>query len=278
VEIGQFNKLEILRQSSFGYYLNGGTGNSNDDILLPNNNALGKELHIGDEVNAFIYRDSQDRLVATLREPLAKVGELAYLKVVTKSSIGSFVDFGLERDLFVPLREQKYDIFEGRSYLFYVYLDKTGRLAATTEIEDKLEIFENPSIGEEVTATVYGIQSNNTLKVAIDNKFIGIVLKNEYYTYVHMGEIMHLRIKKVYEDGKLGLTPRAKKLEERDVLQEKILQYLRENQGVMIYNDKSSSEDIRRQFNTSKNYFKIALGGLMKKNLIIQDKDGTKLK
>lgn len=278
IKIGDFNTLKVVRKADFGYYLHGGTDNTSDDILLPNNNTLGEKIEIDDMVTTFIYRDSEDRLVATLKKPLAKVGDLAYLEVVAVTQIGAFVNFGLERDLFVPQREQLYRLHEGRKYLFYVYLDMTGRLAATTNVDEKLSYMENPVIGDEVKAVVYGLQTNNTLEVAVDNKYKGIVLKNEYFTFVHIGEELQLRIKRTYEDGRVGLTPRGKKLDEKEVLQEKILDYLKSNGGFMVYNDKSNAEDIRKVFNTSKNYFKMALGGLMKAGLITQDKEGTRLK
>lgn len=277
INIGKFNKLKIVRKADFGYYLDAETKNTNDDVLLPNGNTLDRELEIGDEVEAFIYRDSKDRLVATLKTPMAEVGDIAYLEVVQISEIGAFVDFGLERDVFVPYREQKHKLHKGAKYLFLLYLDKTGRMAATPRVEQYIEPGEGFNIGDEVTAIVYDIHKNGNLVVAIDGKYRGIVLKNEYFSYIPIGEQLKFRVKKVFEDGTVSLTPRGKKLEERNDLQETILEYIKAHDGFMEFNDKSNPDDIRKCFNTSKNYFKMALGGLMKKNLIKQSENGTEL-
>ncbi len=281
--IGKFNKLKIVREASFGYYLDAETGRTKDDILLPKGNITEDTISIGDEVNAFIYKDSRDRIISTLKKPKAEVGELAYLKVVGNTSFGSFVDIGLERDVLVPLAEQKYKLIPEKSYLFYLYVDRTDRIAATTDIDRYLLILENEddekySLGSEVKGTIYGFQTNNSAMVAVDNLYRGVILNNEYFTDIHPGDELNLRIKKIYEDGKLGLSPRKTPKNERLSLEESILNYLKNHNGFMPYNDKSSPEDIRNTFHESKNYFKNALGGLMKRHLILQDENGTKLK
>lgn len=278
INIGQFNKMKVAREADFGYYLDRETGNSSDDILIPKNNLEGKELIVGEEVNAFIYRDSRDRLIATLKEPLAVVGDIALLEVKSNTKIGAFVDFGLERDILVPMKEQKYRMIDGKKYLVYIYVDKTGRLAATTDIDKYLDELEEPKKGTEVSGIVYGYQTNDSLRVALDNKFRAVVLKNEYFTNIKPGETVKGKIIRVYEDGIVGLSLRNHKLKERNDLGETILEYLKENDGVMSLNDKSTPDEIRNIFKTSKNYFKMALGGLMKKGLIEQDEFGTRLK
>jgi predicted RNA-binding protein (virulence factor B family) len=278
MNIGDFNKLTVTKKVDFGYFLNTSAESSSDDILLPTRSALDCEINIGDEVDAFIYRDSSDRLIATLKKPLAKVGDIAYLKVVSNTKIGSFVDFGLEKDLLVPLKEKLYDLKEGKQYLFYIYLDKTGRLAATTYIDRYLDTESEYKVGDEVKGIVYGFQTNNSAMIAVDNLYKGVILFNQYFTELQHGDVLELNVNKLYEDGKLGLTPRKTAMVERLSLQDIILEYLNNHDGFMPFNDKSSPEDIYKVFNTSKNYFKNALGGLMKRDLITQDKDGTKLK
>lgn len=286
INIGEFNILKVARKTEFGYYLDAGTERMGDDVLLPNKSALNRELSIGEEVKAFIYRDSQDRIIATLKEPLAQVGDLACLKVVSKSNVGVFVNFGLEKDVLVPFKEQKYDLEAGNSYLFYIYLDKTGRIAATADIDRYLNIIDLEDetekskyrIGDEVLGTVYGFQTNRSAMIAVDNTYKGVILNNEYFSELKEGNELKLRIKKIYEDGRLGLTPRKRAVDERLELQDQILDYLKNNNGFMPFNDKSSPEDIKRVFHQSKNYFKNALGGLMKRGLIVQDENGTKLK
>ncbi|CAB1239580.1 S1 RNA-binding domain-containing protein [Clostridium sp. MT-14] len=281
VSLGKFNLLKIARKTKFGYYLDAKTGSIRDDILLPNKNTLGKELSIGDELNAFIYKDSKDKIIATLKSPLAQVGEIALLKTVSQVSFGYFIGIGLERDVLVPISEQKYKLILGKCYPFYLYLDKTNRIAATTDIDRYLleveEENEKYNIGAEVKGIVYGFQTNNSAMVVIDKKYKGVILRNEYFTKLNIGDELNLRIKRIYEDGKLGLTPRKTPKYERLSLEDTILDYLKSHGGFMPYNDKSSPEDIKTTFHESKNYFKNALGGLMKRNLIFQDENGTKL-
>lgn len=278
IKTGDYNTLKIVRKAEFGYYLDGGTGNTNDDILLPNSSLNGFDLKPGDEVNAFIYRDSKDRLIATLKEPKAKVGELAYLKVVSTTKIGSFIDFGLERDILVPMKEKLYALQNDKYYLFYIYLDKTDRIAATTNIDKYLETTKEYKMGDKVTATVYDFQNNKNVLAAVDNKYKGIILKNEYFTDIKHGDVLELRVIKFYENGRLGLTPRKPARTEVTDLQEAILEYLKGHNGFMPFNDKSSPEDIYKTFKISKKHFKNSLGGLMKKELIFQDETGTYLK
>ncbi|MCE5220632.1 MAG: DNA-binding protein [Clostridium sp.] len=274
--VGEYNKLKVSKKVDFGYYLEDNFG---DEVLLPNSAAKGNEIKEGDKLEVFIYRDSKDRLISTLKKPLITVGEIAYLEVVSQNNIGAFVNIGLERDLFVPLREQGFKLKEGKKYLFYMYVDKTDRLAGTTRIDSYLAIAEEGKYksSDEVNAIVYDTCENGTLNVMVDEKYRGLILANEHFDYIYPGQEIKARVKIIYEDGTLGITTRKKRLDEREVLTEKILKYLNENGGFMPFNDKSSSEDIKKEFNTSKNYFKMTLGGLMKQKLIAQDKEGTRL-
>jgi predicted RNA-binding protein (virulence factor B family) len=278
IKIGEYNKLKIARKADFGYFLDAGSRRSSDDILLPFKSATSSELNIGEELEVFIYRDSKDRPIATIKRPLAKVGDLAYLKVVSTTKIGSFVDFGLERDILVPFKEKLYPLEEGKSYLFYIYIDKTGRIAATTDIERYLDIAEDYKLQDQVTGTVYGFQTNNSVLIAVDNLYKGVILNTEYDRKIDHGEILDLTVIKIYEDGKLGLTPRKAPKERRLEMQDILLNYLNSHDGFMPFNDKSSPDEIQKVFHTSKNNFKKALGGLMKRGLVVQDEKGTRLK
>lgn len=275
LKIGEYNLLKVDRERDFGFYLV--DSEDREDVLLPKSLAEGKDIKVGDQVNVFIYRDSKDRPIATFKTPLATAYDVAYLKVVHQGEFGAFIDFGLDRDIFVPLKEQRYKLHTGKKYLFYIYVDKTNRLAATTEVEPYIEIGEGYKVGDEVTAMVFSKTPSGTLNVAIDGKYKGLVLANEYYDEVHPGHEMKLRVKIIYEDGVIGLTPRKTRLSERDELQEKIIQYMRKNGGFMELNDKSSPDDIKATFGTSKNYFKMALGGLMKQGKLTQDSEGSRL-
>lgn len=278
LKIGDYNTLKVDREKDFGFYLV--DKESGEDVLLPKSLAEGMNVEVGQEREVFIYRDSKDRPIATFKKPLAKVYDVAYLKVVHQGEFGAFIDFGLDRDIFVPLKEQRYKLRTGDKYLFYIYLDKTNRLAATTDVENYIEIADESigfKVGDEVTAMVYSRTPSGTLNVAIDGKYKGLVLPNEYFDEVFPGTEMHLRVKRIYEDGVIGLTPRKTRLDERDILKEKIVKYMRKNGGYMTFNDKSSPEDIKATFGTSKNYFKMALGGLMKEGKLAQDSDGSRL-
>lgn len=274
--IGEYNDFKVSKKVDFGYYLQNDMG---EEVLLPKGSLDNNKIEVGDKVEAFVYRDSKDRIISTLKKPKLTVGKVGYLEVVGQSSIGAFADFGLERDAFVPIKEQIFKLKTGEKYLFYMYLDKTDRIALTTKVDAYLDVVQKEEFNssDEVDAVVYESGYNGTLKVAINRKYRGIILGNEHFEYLYPGQEIKVRIKRIYEDGVIGVTTRKTRLDERDVLSKKILQHLRANGGFMSFNDKSSPEDIKREFNTSKNYFKIALGGLMKQKIITQDKEGTRL-
>ena len=273
--IGEHNELVVDREVDFGFYLEDSEGNS---VLLPKSSYNGHEINVNDKVNAFVYRDSEDRPVATLKEPLIEVNKIAYLKIVGQSKIGAFADMGLERDIFIPIKEQKFKLIVGKKYLLYAYLDKTNRLAATTFVDSYIGIGEGYKVDQDVNVIVYGKGGEKTIRVAIDGKYQAIILGNEHFRDLFPGDQLDVRVRKIYEDGVIGVTARKKRLDARDILKQDILTYLQQNGGSMVYNDKSSPEDIKEVFKTSKNYFKMALGGLMKEGKITQDSEGTKLK
>lgn len=278
INIGEFNTLKVKRKAEFGYFLDGLTQNSKDDILLHNRFLGKKSLELGEEVTAFIYKDSEGRPTATLDAPLAKVGDVALLKVVENTEIGTFIDMGLPKDILVPFKEKTFDLIPGQKYLFYIYLDKSGRIAATTNIDLRLSTDHEYNVGDNVTGIVYGFQTNNSAMICVDSKYAGVILHNEYFTELNIGDELNLNVIKLYEDGKLGLTPRQARKEELDTLELKILSYLEGADGHMRFNDKSTPEEISTVFNSSKKNFKRALGVLMKKGIIIQDENGTHIK
>lgn len=274
IKIGEYNTLEVLKERDFGFFV----GDKREEILLPKALLDGNEIEVGDEVTVFIYLDSKNRPVATMKKPLIEVGKVAYLEVVHKNDFGAFCDMGLERDLFVPIKEQRFKMLVGKKYLFYAYLDKTGRLAATTDVDGYLDQGEGFEVDQMVKAISYGKGTSTTIKVAIDGKYRGIILGNEHFETIYPGEEVEARVKRIYEDGTIGLSTRKKRLDAREEIKNDIMNYLKSNGGVMPYNDKSTPEEIKETFNVSKNYFKMALGGLMKEGLIEQNEQGTKLK
>lgn len=280
IKFGDYNTMKVIREAAFGLYLDKETGNTSDDILLPNGNIVGETPKIGDEVEVFIYRDSKDRLIATMKKPKVTVDNFAVLTVSSVTDFGAFLDFGLERDILVPKGEMKYTMVPGNEYLVFVYEDKTGRLAASTEVGRYLDIAEvdHYEVGETVTGIVYDKQTNGTLEVALEEKYMAIVLKNEYFTDINPGDRVTGTVKRILDDGRISFTPRKKMIEAKEELSDKILAYLKEHDGFMPYNDKSTPEELKKQFNSSKNYFKVSLGNLMKKGLVRQDEKGTYLK
>lgn len=278
IKIGDFNKLKVKRKADFGYFLDGKTNQTKDDILL-HNRLLGKNsIEVGEEVEAFIFKDSEDRLSATLIPPKAKVGEISMLKVVAHTKIGSFIDIGLPKDILVPFKARTYDLEKGERYPFYIYVDKSERLAATTDIDSYLTTDHEYNVGDTVNGVVYGFQTNNSAVVVVDNKYAGVILHNEYFTELKPGQELTLKVIKIYEDGKLGLSPRQGRKEELDTLESSIISYLEGNDGFMRFNDKSTPEEIATVFSSSKKNFKRALGVLMKKGIITQDSKGTYIK
>lgn len=280
IKFGDYNTMKVIREATFGLYLDKETGNTSDDILLPNGNIVGETPKIGDEVLVFIYRDSKDRLIATMKKPKVTVDNFAVLTVSSVTTFGAFLDFGLERDILVPQGEMKYTMVPGNEYLVFVYEDKTGRLAASTEVGRYLDTAKEDqyAIGETVTGIVYDKQTNGTLEVALEEKYMAIVLKNEYFTDINPGDRVTGTVKRILDDGRISFTPRKKMIEAKEELSDKILDYLKEHDGFMPYNDKSTPEELKKQFNSSKNYFKVSLGNLMKKGLVRQDEKGTYLK
>lgn len=278
IKIGDFNKLKIARKADFGFFLDAQTGNTSDDIFMHRKFTNYEALIPGDEVNVFVYRDSKDKLAATLNPPLAKVGEIGYFEVVDATKIGYFINIGLEKDILVPFSSKHYDLKKGDKYLFYIYLDKTERIAATTRIEGYLSTDSEYKVGDNVTGVVYGFQTNESAMVCVDNKFEGVILHNEYFTKLNIGDKLNLNVIKVYEDGKLGLTPRQGREQELNELESKIINHLNNaSRGFMPLNDKSDPADIASVFGCSKKNFKRTLGVLMKKGLISQDEEGTRL-
>ena len=279
IKLGQYNKLKVKRKAEFGYFLDAETGRTSDDVLLHNRLLNKNKIEVGDEVEVFIYKDSEGRLAATMEYPKAAVGDIAYLKVVAHTKIGSFIDVGLPKDILVPFKAQKYEMTKGNRYLFYIYEDKTGRLAATTDIFPYLSVEHSYKVGDIVSGIVYGFQTNDSATVCVDNKYDGVILNNEYFTELNIGDkLENLKVIKIYEDGRLGLTPRGERKIELDVLEIAIMNYIEGNDGYMRFNDKSTPEEIATVFNSSKKNFKRALGVLMKKGLIIQNEEGTFLK
>lgn len=262
-KVGEYQTLEVMREFDFGYFLNFQAGDDQGDILLPKNEAP-EELEIGEKLKVFVYVDAKDRLVATTKEPYCTVGEMAYLTVADKVKFGAFFDIGLQRDVFIPLNEIKYELEIGSKYLVYLYLDKSGRICASTKIYDHLTVDHGYEANDRVDATVYLNNPEIGVFVAVDNKYKGLIPKNECFEELKPGQIVNLRVIRVREDGKLDLATRKLVADQISVDAEVIYSKLLENDNKLNFNDKSDPELIKKEFSLSKKAFKRAIGRLLR--------------
>jgi hypothetical protein len=274
VEIGKVNKLKVLRVVTIGVYLDGDTIG---DVLMPKR-YVPYGTKEGDEVEVFIYLDSEDRLIATTETPLAMVGDFAYLEVVSVSNYGAFLDWGLMKDLLVPFREQKEKMEKDRSYVVYVYFDdETGRIAASAKIDRFLDnVSPQYQPGDEVDLMI-ATRTELGYKAIVNGLHSGILYYNQVFKPLTMGLKLKGYIAKVREDEKIDLMLERPGYEKMDDLSEQVLAVLRAHGGAMQVSDKSSPRDIETWFKMSKKNFKKALGALYKKRLIIIEDEGVKL-
>ncbi|AYF54421.1 RNA-binding protein [Clostridium sp. K25] len=277
VEIGKIQKLKVANIAKIGVYLDAGTEEQGDNILLPNNQ-LPDDVKEGDELEVFVYRDSEDRLIATRKTPLVQAGEIAVLKVKETTSIGAFLDIGLERDVLLPFKEQKYRVISGKKYLVAIYIDKSDRLTATTYISKFLSSESPYKRDEWVKGIVYSINNEIGALVAVDNKYKGLIPKSELYKEINVGDEVECRVARVRDDGKLDLGTREVAYKQMDSDVEMLLNKLEKYDGFIPLNDKSKPEEIKDRLKISKAAFKRAVGRLLKEDKIIQTEKGIKLK
>jgi hypothetical protein len=271
-EIGRLNRLRVVREAPYGLYLDGG---SDGEILLPRKQAP-EGLAMGDEIEVFLYHDD-DVLTATTTPPRALLGQFAALKVVAVTRIGAFLDWGLPKDLLVPISEQKERMQEGRSYIVYINLDDEGRLVASAKIDKFLDKWPvNYQEGREVELLICD-RTDLGLKAIINNRHWGVLYQNELFKSVRFGERVKGYIKTIREDGKIDLTLHQPGHEKLGDVADKILEKLAKSGGFLPVHDKSSPETIYKIFGESKKSFKSAIGILYKKRLITIEADGIRL-
>lgn len=271
--IGQRNTLKVLKHVSFGLYLDDGEGG---EILLPERE-VPRDCDVGDDLDVFVYYDSEDRLVATTSTPRAQVGEFAMLQVVAVEKVGAFLDWGLPKDLFLPYAEQSRNLRVGQKVLVYLYLDKSARISASMRLErntDKTPGTYEP--GQAVDLLIIG-KTDLGFKAIIEGRHLGVIFANEVFQELQYGQQLRGFIKKVREDGKIDLSLQASGMAGTPELEEKILAALHEEGGYLEITDKAAAEFIHERFGVSKKKFKIALGGLYKKRLVSVDDDGIRL-
>lgn len=275
IKLGEVQELKVVETTKFGVFLASTEEVSSDDVLLPKNQVT-PDIKIGDIIEVFIYKDSEDRLIATTRKPKIKLGELAKLKVIEINEIGAFLDWGLDKDLLLPFKEQSEEIIEGEYYLVSIYIDNSERLCATTKIYDTLQIDSPYKENEWVSGTIYNINENLGVFVAIDNKYHGLILNKELNRELFIGDTVDVRIKKIREDGKLELSLRDKAYAQIEIDSNLIMKKLDLNGGYIKINDKSQPELIKEQLGLSKSSFKRAVGRLLKEGAIEITEDGIK--
>ena len=268
-ELGRYNTLRILRRTDVGIFLD---GEDYGDVLLPRKYVV-DTMRVGDSIDVFLYNDSEDRIVATTLKPRAQVGECAYLKVVSTSRFGAFLDWGLPKDLLVPHSEQQTPMQKGYSYTVYLFVDESSeRIAASTRLENWLSLEGGDfKPRQPVELLIYG-KSDLGFKAVINNTHLGQLYANEVFRPLHYGERVSGYIKQLRADGRIDLMLQLPSHLERDQLGEAIIEHLRQNEGVTQLTDKSPPDAIYRAFGVSKANYKKALGKLYKQRLIDIDK------
>ena len=273
-EIGKLNRLVVVKELDQGVYLD---GDDLGEILLPGR-YVPRDCKPGSSIEVFIYRDSEDRIVATTQMPFVMVGQFAALKVVDINSSGAFLEWGLDKDLLVPFREQKKKMEEGKSYVVFVYLDdKTNRIAASSKLDKFLDgqpaCFQQD---QEVDLLVCE-QTEIGYKAIINNTHWGMLYKNEVFGQLEPCRHIKGFIKKVRDDGKIDLSLQRPGYEKVDGVTGRIIHTLKEKRGFIPITDKSSPEIIYEMFGVSKKTYKKAIGALYKKRIITLEEDGIRL-
>jgi len=273
-EVGKVNKLKIKEVVRHGLLLE---DNEGAELLLPSRYVT-EVMKPGDSIDVFVYRDSEDRLVAVTDLPLAFAGELAFLEVKQTGPVGAFLDWGLPKDLLVPFSEQKERMITGRRYLVYVYVDPvTNRMLATSRLNKFIEN-DNPEIQEgSEKELIIEKQSELGYHVIIENRYRGILYKNEVFTELHPGDRINGYIKTIRPDGKIDCTLHAPGLNRAEMLADKIVNELRKSNGYLPLGDHTEPEEISRLFSESKKTFKKAIGLLFRKKLILIEESGIRL-
>ncbi|WP_087017745.1 CvfB family protein [Thaumasiovibrio subtropicus] len=275
IKIGRYNRLRVNKLVDFGLFLDGGEDFGN--ILLPRKYAP-IDAEIGDDLDVFLYFDSEDEIIATTQEPLAQVGEFALLKVVGVNAIGAFLDWGLDKDLLVPFSEQRCRLQEGKSTLVRVYTDRaSGRIVGTTKFNKFLD--QSPAKykrGEQVEIQIAEI-TDLGYKAIIDHQHWGLIFKTESFGKLFIGKRLKAFVKNVRPDGKIDLSLQKLGRGKVDDLADKVLTSLERKGGYIPLSDKSSPEAIFQEFRTSKATFKKTIGGLYKQGLIVIEREGIRL-
>ncbi len=276
IQLGRTQELIVVKTTDFGVYLNTATGEDKNRILLPKAQ-VPKGTQIGDALNVFVYKDSEDRPIATTLEPELELGQVARLIVKQVTRIGAFLEWGLSKDLLLPFREQLYPVKEGDAVLVALYLDKSERLCATMHVYHHLKNDSDYQKDDEVFGRVYEISDNFGVFVAVDDRYSALIPKKEVFENYRINQPVYARVAQVMEDGRLTLSVKKKIPEQLSEDAALILDMLEEAGGFLPYHDKSAPEAIKAKFHMSKAAYKRAIGNLMKKRQITISEDGIRL-
>ncbi|WP_400192139.1 S1 RNA-binding domain-containing protein [Hymenobacter sp. B81] len=270
--LGDYNELEVARFVEFGVYLTSDDG----DILMPDR-YVPAGIQVGDAVRVFVYRDSEDRLVATTETPLARVGEFAALTVRDVTGIGAFLDWGLPKDLLLPLRNQPKRVKAGDKVLVYIYVDEVSdRIVATAKWEKFTDREPTLQPGEQVELVVGG-QSEMGYAALVNKRYLGMLYRNEVFRLLSVGDELPGFVRQLRPDGKLDVSLQRQGFDEALAAAETLLQALRKAGGTLPLSDKSEPEDIYRRLGMSKKVFKKALGTLYRRGAVQLADDHTRL-
>ncbi len=268
IELGKKQFLTVIKKVEFGVYL-APTQNEQEQerVLLPKKQ-VPEEVDLMDTLEVFVYRDSKDRLIATTNEPKIQLGQVAMLKVAQVGSIGAFLDWGLEKDLLLPFKEQTLKVKEGQDCLVALYMDKSKRLCATMNVYEYLSKKSPYEKDAQVQGLVYLISDEFGAFVAVDNQYSALIPRKELYGNVQVGEVHTCRVVDVKSDGKLDLSIREKAHLQIQANAKEIMRVIELYEGELPFNDKASPELIKKEFQMSKNEFKRAVGNLLKSGQI----------
>lgn len=266
LQLGKRQELTVVKRMKFGVYLAEGK-DAEERVLLPVKE-VPDETEIGDRIEVFLYLDSKDRMIATRREPYAELGGIAVMEVKEVSNIGAFLDWGLEKDLLLPFKEQSRRVAQGEKVLAAVYLDKSRRFCATMNVYEYLETDSPYQKDDRVTGTIYETEGNFGVFVAVDNRYSGLIPKREAAGNYRIGDMIQVRVTAVKPDGKLDLSPNERVEVQMDKDAELVMKVIEEYEGVLPFGEKVSPEIIKREFGISKAAFKRAVGRLYKQGRI----------
>ncbi len=267
IRLGEDQELVVVKKVEFGIYL-AENSQSETRVLLPAKQ-VPKEIGLGDKMTVFVYKDSKDRMISTTQTPKLKLGEFAPLTVVSVQKIGAFLDWGLEKDLFLPYKEQIGKVQQQDQVLVMLYIDKSKRLCASMkQIYEMLELNSPYQRGDMVSGRVYEFSDNFGAFVAVDDRYSALIPRHEDHSFLRIGDCIEARVTGVKPDGKLDLTLREKAYMQMDQDAKRVLEILEEYAGVLPFNDKASPEIIMRETKMSKNAFKRAVGRLYKEHQI----------